>query len=336
MVENLKNQYGCIEIIRFVSAILIALLHINWWIELNPNIYFIQNGEKIVPVFCVIAGLLSDKTLSKNLEIKYYINSRLIRILPLYFLSIIILILINKFYGYSNLIEDKLSYLIQNIFMLRIINAPFLVSPQHWSLTVEIFFYITIPIFYLYKNKYKIIGIFTLILIISDFIGPRELGLYKFLFMGILANVIINYNLKCYHKTIILLLSFIYLAVYLNYIGKNIVSQNNVHTGIITCIFLIGLINNKYINIKSNSFTNYLSNISYSIYTFHVIVLIIYKDIKLDGTGNLNVNKSQESIYIYLIYLTITILISTITYYFYEKPIIKIFNKINKRNLINN
>ncbi len=331
MIENReKVTYGSIELIRFVAAILISALHINWWVDLNVNNFLIMHGEKLVPVFCVLAGLLADKTLSNNFNIKYYINSRIIRIMPVYLLSLFVLFLQNAYIGYTSILTDKISYTLQNIFLLRILGGPFLVLPQHWSLAVEMFFYFTIPTLYLYENKYKIILMMIIILSLSDIIGTREFGLYKFLLIGVLTNKLINSIYSNYHKTIIFIIGIVWLSILFTYLLYNPLNQNNIQIGVVISLLLIGSINNENIQINSNKITKYLSNISYSIYTIHVLILIQLFDIRLDGTGNLEITKIQINSYMYILYFSLTIIFSTLVYYCYEKPIINILNKINK------
>ena len=143
-----------------------------------------------VPIFFLISGFLIAMSYEKNSNLKEYIKNRVLRIYPALYLNIIISILILYYFGFLYFNFEFFSWLIAQISILQFYNAEMfrgfgvgVINGSLWTISVELTFYIALPIlFYLY-NKNRIVVV---LLIISSFVlwnydlsSDRELFLNK-------------------------------------------------------------------------------------------------------------------------------------------------------------
>jgi peptidoglycan/LPS O-acetylase OafA/YrhL len=87
-----------------------------------------------------------------------------------------------------------LQYFLAEAFMLRSLGFPFFLTPQAWSLYVEILFYAVVPLFVLMASRRPITWALVALVVFSlaDVIGPPELGLWKYFCFGVIAAEIID------------------------------------------------------------------------------------------------------------------------------------------------
>lgn len=317
------------------------------------NLFFVLSG------FLITFLLLSEESLTKRISIKSFYIRRVLRIWPLYFLIVILGLFVFPLVDFMqipnyNFYDTSLCYRIL-LFTLFLFFMPNLVLAmgeaipfvsQSWSIGTEEQFYLIWPLLVKYfKNRFVLmfyvivvyLGIkFILILflkflpsnsylqIFNDFwgmfsidsmaIGGLAACLYFYKKQKILNFLFKKYvQISLYLAIITLLLS----GVFINYI------HNEVYSLLYAIVILNLAVNEKTIlNIENNIF-NYLGQISYGLYMYHGIAILI--SLKL-----LNTISFQNNLFLYLFSMIITIIFSSISYYFYEKRFLKLKLKYTK------
>lgn len=176
-VDLPKNRNFGLDLLRFIAIISVLIPHsfmfLPHYIQ-NLSNYFIDG----VLIFFVLSGFLIGRILikdfSKNFtlkEVKNFWKRRWFRTLPAYYISIIIILILDFILNvqFQKVEVIKCILFLQNFFLRS--NYFF---PESWSLAIEEWFYLTIPIillilFKIFKLKIQnnLIIIFLLILFIS-------------------------------------------------------------------------------------------------------------------------------------------------------------------------
>jgi len=153
-----------IDSIRAIAVILVVISH---WIPLNNILNIIPNGEIGVDIFFVVSGFLITKILfdcrnkadsmhsSKYAQIKTFYARRTLRIFPIYYITIFLLLKFQRSTGTD--IATSFPYFFtytSNFYFFKIQKWEFLLS-HFWSLAVEEQFYLIWPWIILFaKRKY--------------------------------------------------------------------------------------------------------------------------------------------------------------------------------------
>mgnify|MGYP000929566394 FL=1 len=330
-----KNYYYSLDLFRGFCGYGVAICHLNAFIFLNQFMEYLS--LIFVEFFFVLSGFVLYpqllKVINKKNNLLIFYKRRWMRTLPLYFLILILVsILTNHLFDISFF---KYFFLIQKLIPSFIENDYY---PVAWSLSIEELFYLLFPLILIFlnnKNFLKIsISIFILIILIKYFfIGNFDANFYRtgtlLRFDAILFGFIIShfkFNILKYKKTIILF-TFIFIISFLlsfDYFVLNKINPNNrflfiifmqITSGLtlLSFIFLEPFLKNNYLK----KFSLLISQQTYSIYLFHIIIIYSF------SKSNLS-NFTITSIYILLLFL-----ISTLVYNFFEKPLLKLRPKIN-------
>jgi peptidoglycan/LPS O-acetylase OafA/YrhL len=317
-----KLQFQHIQTLRFFAFLLVFLFHIN------PNIFYY--GFVGVDIFFVISGYVITKSLvdNKNLKnrIKVFLIKRFLRLCPLYFFFLGIFYLAYLCYGplteikyindkiiYSFFYFTNFYYLLHNSNYFENIFAD---PINHlWSLSVEFHFYIfyVFLFYFLTKKNYIFIKktIFALIIISIIIVCIIPVKYYNFIFYfsflrfwEILVGALIYLNKNNTYYKKINVQFFIFLALIISLF-------NNTNLALIllsiffTHIFLSFYKDeNKNIFINNKIF-NYLGNISYSLYLWHLPVIFFF-----------SLYYAKE--YSYYFSFFITVLLSSLSYFLIE------------------
>lgn len=143
---------------RFIAAISIVIYHYGKGSFLfdNEMVSFIFQQANIgVSYFFILSGFVMIIAYHNNKKIFFfdYIKNRFARVYPVYLLAILLTLFIYMFKGLESI------DLFLNIVMLQawVPGKALTVNFPGWSLSVELFFYISFPILfnYFYKNGYK-------------------------------------------------------------------------------------------------------------------------------------------------------------------------------------
>ena len=316
--------------------------------KFGVNLFFVLSG------FLITFLLLTEKNRSNTISVSKFYKRRILRIWPLYFLLIILSffifpeIEILQINNISNQIHDNfISKIVLFIFFLPNlclgVFAPVLFASQMWSIGYEEQFYLIWP--WILKNikKARIFLIFLfvcfltiktlLLFVFKDFLisinfYEKIVLLFDFpsfdslLIGGFFAYLVFekNQTIKFVYKPyfqVIIYLSLFYIVINNCYLTLVI---NQIYA-IIFGLIIINLSNGKttILNIE-NKIVNYLGQITYSLYMFHAVIIVLV----------LNVFEKikYHNIYIeYFIIITLTILFSILSYEFFEKYFINLKEK---------
>ena len=330
---------------RFIAAISIVIFHYGEGVSLFYNDYtsfLFKQAHLGVSYFFVLSGFVMIIAYGNCNHITFieYIKNRVIRIYPAYLLAIFLILLTNAFQDINKL------DLILNITMLQswLPKKALTLNYPGWSLSVELFFYISFPI--LFNHFYSKKNLKTLtIYIVSFFIfsqiifylitnGSIQLSYYSIkdiwyhplfhfneFIIGNLAGIYFNKYLKKKKGGYILpiLLIILFLIILFKYpFGLNY------HNGLLSILFvpliiLTSLSNNKLIKLISKKYFIFLGHISFGIYVYQVPLWLFFSDYRMNKY--LGFNKETEQTSLFFIRLIILITFSALSYLYFEKPL---------------
>lgn len=303
---------------------------------------FIWSGRFGVQLFFVASAFTLFYTCNyrfnkeKQPVIGFFIR-RFFRIAPLYYFGIILWTLI---YIFIENREHILTYnLLSNIFFIHGINPLWINNyvSGGWSITVEMSFYLLIPLlFHKITSLDKSIKFFSICLLLSmalntilkNTLFDRYLFLYYYLpnqlpvfSLGIISYFLVfEKNKEIEQNTMLLLFITTLLSCYFTLQIHVIFSMS--------FLILFVVLSKKEYPVIVNFFTCYVGKISYSIYIIHSVVFVFLQKI------NIEINNTFDAIINFLIRFTlnllISIVVSSITYSFIEVP----FQNMSKRILL--
>jgi len=354
----MKSRIFGLDLLRALAIILVLFGHLGQ-VGLNDDSYIMYlSGFYGVELFFVLSGFLIGQILIKQAKIELSFKSikefwvkRWMRTLPLYYLILLLRILYDStsfpylhftFLQNSNIVSDYNSV---NWF------------GESWSLAVEEYFYLAIPILLVLLKKvfsnprkytafsiYSILAIsliIRLVLVYTDYSINYEDEIRKFTFIrldSLCLGVFIAY-LKIYRSSIytfiqnkVVLISSFLLLIGLNWYGNllvyDFVGEKLVPStiGIIANSFLLALLIPFLDGIREFrknkivfNFIHYTALFSYCIYLVHLPLyhLII---------GEPSVN----SIWVLQMVISFVVIyfIGYLSFYYFEQPILKLRNKI--------
>jgi len=315
---------------------------------LAVTFFFVLSG------FLISYLLFKESDITNTISVKKFYFRRILRIWPLYFLIVIIGIIflpyILDFIGYSYSIPYSfndviLYYILFSPFMVNIFYGHHLLEPL-WSIGVEELYYIVwAPLFKFLRNY--ILPIIILIIFVrsllmyASFLGyfdpviQRLIKMLRFEAMaigGLGAYLIYNYSSILTHFLFsrlsqFLLIIFVLLRIFA---FKLLVAQSVVFNFLFTTpvisqlvimIIFAWLIINISLNPKSivrldNKILNFLGNISYGIYMYHM--LVIFGIVVFFKQYLLIMNSFPSSIIFYLLLTTLVIIVSYLSKRFFE------------------
>ena len=293
---------------RFIAAIAIVIFHFgkNSLLFNNEYVSFIFKQANVgVSYFFILSGFVMIVAYKNQEKINFaaYIKNRLARIYPVYLLGIL-LILSDSFFKNVNI-----SDLLLSIFMIQswIPQKALAINSPAWSLSVELFFYITFPFLInsvynklkLKNNAYWIILFWLISQIVFHLITHNNLQIPYYTIKDIHYNPFMHFNeflignlaglffmdkLKNKQKNYLpyILLAILSLIVLFKFpIGLNF------HNGLLALIFvplvlLISLTNDKITKVFTNNKFVFLGEISFGIYILQFPVWILFSDYRME------------------------------------------------------
>lgn len=321
---------------------------------LGVTLFFVLSG------FLITYLLFVEQRVSNKIDVKKFYLRRILRIWPLYFL-IIILSLLYNYYTVNEITQFfkiKLGlylFFLPNVAYVLFSSGGF--PSQLWSVGTEEQFYLIWP--HIIKSKLKspmfvLCGIVTIIVSIR-FLAFLLNSKYQFNIIGIdLINftwqfldkfridymalgaigAYLYFNKEKYFK----ILNIIYLpqVQILNFILLLVLFFIKIDLGLFehllfSFFFLVLILNvatNKDSLLKlENSFLNFLGEISYGMYVYHPLVLIIL--IKISFYFKINSTQLFPFVYTILAFVLIVIL-SKMSYLYFEKPFLNLKKRYTK------
>jgi len=347
-----KNLNG----IRAIAAFMVVINHLEL-LKFNNKIesFFILNGianfgSLGVTIFFVLSGFLItslvciEKENTQKISVRKFYMRRVLRIWPLFFLILILGYSYAVYFDSYSISTLKTSALYSVFFLTNVAMVlkllPDVILPI-WSIGVEEQFYLVWPWLIKKINFNKLIYAMLALLFLFLFLKFASI-VFHFTFLrdilfwtrfdclitgGIIAVIkFSDFKLKKLlvnkiAQNINLILLLIYTALALT---TNITVIHTVYGGFVG-ILLLGLTEEKKvipINLE-NKVLNYLGNISYGIYLYNFFVVNIIFSFLSIRIGNIIL----FNVLYYVSCIIIIILLSSVSYYLYEKPFLRIKDK---------
>ena len=318
---------------RGLAALWVACFHCWQWTLPHYNglltfLPMIQNGDRAVPLFVALSGFLiyrSVLSIRNKADLKKYAWRRFLRIYPLYFATTVVALLVVTIprLGPMRIAAEML--------MWRAIGYPVFLNPQAWSLYVEVTFYVLVPLYALVCRRRPILytTIAFLLLFIAGLFGPRELGLWKFFAVGILASYLVE-GLEGKNSTTIAG-AFFFAGIG----GLAVLSAQRTLLGelgfalAIGCLFVGSLLFGPAVRFLGATPFRVLGAISYSIFLWHSFVIMAGYRIVFAPTGLLVTPPTApiSSVLtapatLLLIYVPALITVAVLSFIFIERPML--------------
>jgi peptidoglycan/LPS O-acetylase OafA/YrhL len=360
MINFAQRNFG-LDLIRAVAILLVLVGHFDLVLETHFSYAFFKMGFFGVELFFVLSGFLIGKILidlaSNGLNIKSVFDfwvRRWLRTIPLYYLVLII-----RMIFLSNEVPFLHFFFLQNSKIIEGYDSSWF--GESWSLTIEEFFYLTIPLVLLviggiFKNKktsifislFLVISIclfFRTISVLYNFNIEFEDDIRKFTFFRLdsISMGVLFAFLKCHFKSIylgfqhkLLFISVLVLFILFNlagnilvydFIGEKLISST---IGLTLNSFLLAALipfleKLKWRKIRSKFFGKVLMNIllhtSLYSYCIYLIHIPIYEAIST--SFGLGITMLQLA-FAWVGFYTVGYL----SYNYFELPILKWRNKI--------
>ena len=332
---------------RFIAAIAIVVFHFGKDSQLFSNDYvaFLFNNANIgVSYFFVLSGFVMIVAYhEKTVSFFSYLKNRFARIYPVYVLAILLFIVSKSF---ENL--NKVDLLL-NLTMLQswVAGKAQTINYPGWSLSVELFFYISFPfLLNLIYSKKSLISISFIILgfwlvsqllfhgivyevITIPFYSIKDVFFHPILhfnefLIGNLAGLYFVKRSSSSHKknylAHILVLFLVFAALLKFKTGLNF------HNGLLAVIFvplifLLSCSNDIISKLISKKPFVFLGEISYSIYILQVPIWLFLTNYRMKKY--FGVNEEFNPTLSFMIRLFILIVLSSLCYLYFEKPMRK-------------
>ncbi|ESU20187.1 hypothetical protein FEDK69T_30390 [Flavobacterium enshiense DK69] len=335
-ISKIKNYWGTIPFVGIIG-------------KLGVVLFFVLSG------FLITYLLLAEECSFKNISIRKFYIRRMLRIWPLYFLIIILAFFIlpnidlftlpgyEKEVIYSNLLLKLLLYAIffPNIVLSLLGVVPY--ASHTWSIGTEEQFYLVWPIILKYFKKHRIILMLIIIVFYlvfakllsthySDILPYKSVirpfwssfnidcmaigGIYAILLFQKSKLLKLLQNNITFYLTIILVTFLVLKGVHIPYIHYEFYS-------ILFGIIILNFATNDKIKISlENNILSYLGNISYGLYMYHPIGIVLALAISIS-------NGITTNWLIYPLSFLLTIIIAGLSYKYYESIFLKFKNKFS-------
>jgi peptidoglycan/LPS O-acetylase OafA/YrhL len=343
----LKGRFLGLDILRTIAIILVLVSHSNSILGFKDVLINKFLGSFGVEIFFILSGYLICKTIIENddtsinliQKTKIFYLKRFLRIVPNYYISILIFFLANMYgRGSINLFADG-NLIPYFSFSQNLFCADPMIFPVAWSLSVEIWFYTLIPIvIYLFKPTIRLfLWIIVVLTVLKAFLFYgfyEKVNLFttvitridSIFFGGLLFISRTKSDLKKLNNYILLIVTTLFIALsYLN-LNQILINHNVNYIFLLKSIhfllldFGIAMLFTFFLKIKHKNFLNkifkFTADISYSLYLYHFAILIQINH----HLGN--------GVYAYKRFWLYSVVFSIVMYFSIEKPINYLKNKI--------
>ena len=326
--KYIHNHFYGLDLLRGISGYGVAICH--FYAFIYENIFLEYLSFIFVEFFFVLSGFVLFPQLIKIFENKkniiIFYKRRWLRTIPLYLTCLIVIsLMFNEFLSFDFF---KYFFFIQDVFpnYLKVDYYPVV-----WSLSIEEFFYLIFPIFLIIINKknfffktallFSFLFFFKLLFINnydSNFIRISTFFRFDAILFGfLLRSIYFKFN---FYQTLFLSSFFLFLYIFFQ---DFILNNNNLLYIKFGFIILLQLLSASILLffLKIETFIRFsflkklcslVSKQTYAVYLTHMILIYLLIDLKITGFDKFS------------LYFLLLIAISTISYYFLEKPILKI------------
>lgn len=341
-----KSYIKSLDGLRGFAVLLVLLAHTNnvdVGFYINENFLFGGAGfYGVYLFFCLSAFLLTKQFLDKDLTkhnykkfLSHYIYRRIVRIYPLFVLSVLTYYAVNLYLKTPYLVITDLRVVIETITLTD-------ANGFYWTIPPEFKYYFVLPfaalfIIFFRKNVFVITSSLILVIIAVKLLStdPTSKDLYNIVYIFLMGsycayiNSLIEKKVKISNKYRIGfdLVSAVMLSLFIILIPHffNSIFDTNHHRkyfahdfllfAIMSNLLILGTINGYgYLrSVFENRFLCFMGKISYSAYLWHILILIILYKI---------IHNYQPWVK-FSIFITLTICAAYLSYRLIERPILK-------------
>ena len=350
-----------LDVLRFVLATLVLFFHLPQLCRNQGLPYFLDapvfnRGVEAVYMFFVLSGFLIIKTIysDKQRDVfsirKFYIR-RVLRIVPLYYLVVLFgfvfywIILPKLEIPFTNNYPLWDGLLLSMFFLPNVFAKLYMpggILEVLWSIGIEEQFYIIVAPLLFLVNKNKVLqfligltGLYFLMFHLSFFSFLKSFNMvFFFLFFGGIVAILEEKNQLQFLKKNKIYPLITTVLVLLYFLTDTFHTTDTYIFNLITMV-LFGLFihtiayNNVGIQIQNKSL-NYLGQISYGLYMYHVIALnaVVFLFLKLQIATILN--DGLTIVLIYMLTFTFTFIMAHLSYKYFETYFLKLKNKFRE------
>jgi peptidoglycan/LPS O-acetylase OafA/YrhL len=355
-----KVHFPGLNGIRAIAAFVVILFHFNLHIDLfgmQPIRYLVNREEMsriAVTLFLVLSGflitylLLTEKKTNAAVNIRKFYARRILRIWPLYYLVIlIILVMVAGGYRERDLQYSLTAIGIYSVFLSNfaiIYGLKLLTIAPLWSVGVEEQFYAVWPVFInRTTNIWRSLWFFL--------IGYVSL---KFIFSYIIYNTLVAYGLELFAFDAFAVGG---IAAYLYFTKSRLLKRLYSPALQAACwvFFLVSLVRGKIhvihfidkniyefafaiiiLNVSTNPrplislenrLFNFLGRISFGIYMYHMILYYFLSVLLGPYIAGLN-NIPLQFVVVYAITVTATVAVASLSYRYFESPFLRMKTRL--------
>lgn len=351
------NRYSSIDGLRGYAAFFVFIHHSSiWYFYLKNNTWVAPSshlynhlGQTSVAFFFMITGFLFSKKIINTNDseldwLKLFI-SRILRLSPLYIVSISVLVLIAFFVSKWQLNESmlKISSELIRWYSFTILGGPDINGAPHtsgiiagvtWSLKYEWFFYLSLPLLsFIFMRRVPTLYLVISAISMSFFLvlyalKPEAFPTFHLLFFvsGIIAAFASknDFLINTLDKKPFSLIA-------LGCIALTIISKPSAYSilplALLTIAFCIMVCGNTLFGILTTKFSRHLGEISYSIYLTHGIILFLVFYFVI-GYENAKIFSPTEHWLLICGITPILMVLSSYSYKYIESPPLKMVSNL--------
>ncbi len=362
-----------LDALRAVAAFFVVFFHISHWFDYPKTKFYDsfrylisfggQGGVLGVTFFFILSGflitylMLVEQSKNGSLNVPFFYYRRMIRIWPLYYLTLIVGFLIYPLISFLNgyKYSENSSVLLYSLFMVNFDNL-FNGSPSigilgvQWSVAIEEQFYLLWPIFFVFFNRRNIFPfLLVFVIVLSELFYLKapssDIGYYhlisnfRFLAFGALIAYLsyfkrswinfflnnINPNINFFIYLICILILFFNQRLVESFFYFKYINQ------IIPFLFFGFIIvdqnfsNKSFFKIGRSNILSWLGKISYGLYMTHMIAIYIV----------ISLSSYMDQLHVgwkIIFSVILTIVISYLSFHYIETYFLSLKNKYETIN----
>lgn len=292
-----NNKYDGIQALRFFAAILVVVTHSTFYAKerLGADGSIWDIGAKGVDIFFVISGFVmvisSRYFVGSRNDWKIFINKRLVRIVPLYWIAttfkLTVLLLMSSVVLHAEL---DWWYIFKSYLFIPSENIDGEIKPflgVGWTLIFELFFYLvfTTALFFR-KNIYVFVGGVLLVFSAASFFRGENYSPYWFLMDSIILEfymgMFIGYFTlkKKYLPTSFSLIAFFLSLAYILFTVDALQLPRFLENGVPAAILVWSIISlERYLQGRVPRMIMFFGSASYTLYLFHPLIIPVVPEI---------------------------------------------------------
>lgn len=326
----IQRPHNNIDFLRSLAVVSVFIHHAQ--VVFGGNFPFLGDyGGQFGPqLFFLISGYLIFASYQKY-SLREYIIHRAFRILPAYWFYFIGVLLWNSNGNLAQIAKEPLYFianltLLQQVFPTALIH--FDVLHVTWTLTVELFWYLCVPLIYIFWKKITLRFLVASIILSTIFVVIASQGKLDFIYSEVQSNWQMRYLFIINSFPVQFCFFVMGAFIYCNrqWLGERV----NIFTAMLLAIFIF-LMKPYYIDINPIFITGlglsclmvaailakplqskisfFISEVSFSIYLCHFPVLLwVRQSLGLEGWVGVVVS------------IALTLLLSTLSYWWIERP----------------